>query len=273
MPLKHCRKTITKTKRGDTIIEVMIGIAVFSFVTVLTVAVMNSGLASAERSLELVTARNELNAQAEALRFIHSSYASELSLPECDEMGSDPTGKCQKFRSLWNLITSRAKRYDDLTIEYPVLDCQSVYQTGGGSIYNDNAFVINTRLLETTNNSSVAGGLISSRLANAYIQAKSDQDIFRAPLLNARIIYTRETGGESDAQLSDVVESGLTVYDRVEYVEGIWVVAVQSDDKILGTDLPEYYDFYIETCWNGAGDNASTSLDTTIRLYNPNARS
>lgn len=264
--------SLKKTKRGDTIIEVMIGIAIFSFVTVLTVSVMNSGLASAERSLELVTARNELNAQAEALRFIHSSYASELSLPECGDMGNDGTGKCQKFRSLWTLITSRAIRYEDMTIEYPVLSCQSVYELGGGSIYADQAFVINTRLLETTDDAAY-NGLISQRLTNAYIQAKSDQNIFRAPTLNARIIYTRDTGGESDAQLSDVVESGLTVYNKVEYAEGIWVVAVKSDDKIVGTDLPQYYDFYIETCWNGAGDNASTSLDTIIRLYNPDARS
>ena len=271
MSLKKLRKL---TKRGDTLIEVMIAIAIFSFVTVLTVAMMNTGLASAERSLEVVTARNELNAQAEALRFIHSSYASELTLPRCDAMGSDTSGKCQKFRELWvNRITAYAINQSDLTIEYPVMNCSAVYEAGTGSIYHDNAFVVNTRLLETTNSDTLPSSELSRRLERAYIKAKSDETIFRAPTLNARIIYTRDAGGESDNQLSDVVESGLTVYNQIQAVEGIWVVAVKSDDRIAGTDEPEYYDFYIETCWHGAGNNAPTSLDTVIRLYNPNARS
>ena len=77
--------TIADAKRGDTIIEVMFAFAIFTMVAIVTVSMMNLGLATSERSLELVTARNELNAQAEALRFVHSSYISELTLPSCDE--------------------------------------------------------------------------------------------------------------------------------------------------------------------------------------------
>lgn len=62
--------TIADAKRGDTIIEVMFAFAIFTMVAIVTVSMMNLGLATSERSLELVTARNELNAQAEALRFV-----------------------------------------------------------------------------------------------------------------------------------------------------------------------------------------------------------
>ena len=84
------------TRRGDTLIEVMFAIAVFSMVAVISISMMNAGVASGERSLELVTARNELNAQAEILRFIHSSYVSELTLPKCTNELISKGEKCQQ---------------------------------------------------------------------------------------------------------------------------------------------------------------------------------
>ena len=74
------RLSFKSTKRGDTIIEVMFAIAVFSLVAVLSVMSMDSGINNGENALETVTVRNEINAQAEALRFIHSYLISERSL-------------------------------------------------------------------------------------------------------------------------------------------------------------------------------------------------
>ena len=56
------------TKRGDTIIEVMFAIAIFGLVAILSISSMNRGVVTAETTLEATTARDELNAQAEALR-------------------------------------------------------------------------------------------------------------------------------------------------------------------------------------------------------------
>lgn len=77
----------------------MIAFAILSLVSIVTVTTMNMGVATNEQSLELVTARSELNAQAEALRFIHSSYISELTLPRCSEVSTGE--KCQQYRDLW----------------------------------------------------------------------------------------------------------------------------------------------------------------------------
>ena len=74
MTLRHSLMT---SCRGDTIIEVILALTIFSLVTVITITMMNLGIANAENALEVTTARNELNAQAEALRFIHSSYISK----------------------------------------------------------------------------------------------------------------------------------------------------------------------------------------------------
>lgn len=98
----------TSAKRGDTIIEVMFALAVFCLVAILSIAMMNTGVNSAENALEVVTARNELNAQAEALRFIHSSYISEKTLPSLTDPSYRPGEKYQQYEQLWNTIVSNA---------------------------------------------------------------------------------------------------------------------------------------------------------------------
>jgi len=63
-----------KMNRGDTLIEVLFAISVFSFVAVSSLSIMNQGSATAQRSLEITQVRQQIDAQAEALRFLNSSY-------------------------------------------------------------------------------------------------------------------------------------------------------------------------------------------------------
>lgn len=63
-------------QRGDTLIEVLFGITVFSFVIVGALTIMNQGSAAAQRSLEISLVRQQIYAQAEALRFAHDSYVA-----------------------------------------------------------------------------------------------------------------------------------------------------------------------------------------------------
>lgn len=75
---------VRQLERGDTIIEVVFAIVIFSFVAISSIAIMNQGIATGERALEVTLVRQQINAQAEALRFIHearvvtpgSSYAT-----------------------------------------------------------------------------------------------------------------------------------------------------------------------------------------------------
>lgn len=64
-------------QRGDTLIEVMFAITVFSFVVVGALSLMNQGTSAAQRSLEITLVRQEMDAQAEALRFLHEAYTAE----------------------------------------------------------------------------------------------------------------------------------------------------------------------------------------------------
>ncbi|MEI6228575.1 MAG: prepilin-type N-terminal cleavage/methylation domain-containing protein [Candidatus Saccharibacteria bacterium] len=62
--------------RGDTLIEVLFAIAIFSLVVVGSLAIMNQGTAASQRALEITMVRNEIDAQAETLRFLNASYIS-----------------------------------------------------------------------------------------------------------------------------------------------------------------------------------------------------
>jgi type II secretory pathway pseudopilin PulG len=63
-------------QRGDTIVEVLFAVAVFAMVAVGSLSIMNQGTATAQRSLEITLVRQQIDAQAEAIRYIHQSYVT-----------------------------------------------------------------------------------------------------------------------------------------------------------------------------------------------------
>lgn len=67
------RMVVRSKQRGDTIIEVMLASAIFSLVAVGALVIMNQGTASAQRTLELGLVRQEMNSQAETLRYMHAA--------------------------------------------------------------------------------------------------------------------------------------------------------------------------------------------------------
>lgn len=60
--------------QGDTLIEVLFAVTIFSLVVVGSLTIMNQGVAAAQRSLEITLVRQQIDAQAEALRLMHESY-------------------------------------------------------------------------------------------------------------------------------------------------------------------------------------------------------
>lgn len=63
-------------EKGDTLIEVLFAITVFSMVVVSALSIMNQGTAAAQRSLEMSLVTQEVGNQAETLRFLHESYVT-----------------------------------------------------------------------------------------------------------------------------------------------------------------------------------------------------
>ncbi len=65
--------------RGDTLVEVLFAVAVFSLVAVGAMSIMNQGTATAERALEITLVRQQIDAQAETLRYLNASYIAAVS--------------------------------------------------------------------------------------------------------------------------------------------------------------------------------------------------
>lgn len=86
------------TERGDTLIEVLFAVAVFALVAVGSLAIMNQGTATAQRSLEITLVRQQIDAQAEAIRYIHQAYVAAYQ-----SNGTAPTGTAAE----WTAMTSK----------------------------------------------------------------------------------------------------------------------------------------------------------------------
>ena len=63
-------------QNGDTLVEVLFAITVFSLVVVGSLVIMNQGVAAAQRSIEISSVRHQIDAQAETLLFMHDSYSA-----------------------------------------------------------------------------------------------------------------------------------------------------------------------------------------------------
>ena len=128
-------------KKGDTLIEVTIAIGIFSLVAIGVANVMSSGLAGSQNSLEATLAREEVDAQAEALRFVHAAYISNKN-----------TYDYSSYAELWNKITKNART----TPNFKPSSCAANFDG-----LPDNAFVLDVRNLD---NADTDRTFISSKM-------------------------------------------------------------------------------------------------------------
>lgn len=239
-------------KRGDTLIEVMLAVGIFSMVAVAVVAVMSGGTSSAQTALETTLAREEIDAQAEALRFIQASYIADKN-----------DGEESKYSKLWKAITGKAYNYDaeagvwsDISAElsqYSPSSCSVLYEGNNDPEAKTHGFILNTRKLGTFED---PGDVIST---GDYLDQAST--------------YPHLIFGDNNGQLSN--ENFNSVLQKAE---GIYIIAVKDPKSttVAGSDSIDgresaYYDFYIRTCWYGTGDQTPSTISTVMRLYDPDA--
>ena len=225
-----------KNKKGDTLIEVTLAVGIFSMVAVAVMAVMNGGAASAQLALEATLAREEVDAQAEALRFIQSAYIAEKS--------SGKSGDNAIYGKLWNKITEEGN-ISSVSEDFPPSECSALYKDGGEAM---RGFVINTRKLGVDGASAGDGDVILTEKGK----------------LRQAVTYPRLVYGDDDSLTDD---SNMDL----DGAEGIYIVAVKDpgETTINNTNKSAYYDFYIRTCWYGSGKSAPSTIYTLVRLGDP----
>lgn len=138
-----------KTMSGDSIIEVLLAIAIFSAVAVSSLATMNRGLANVETALEETVARSEIDAQANLIRYIHAGYESTPN---------NMANESDTYEQLWENITDP----DNIT-DAPNLDQECTNNTPSGFILkNDDHGIAFQRI----NSYSESGGIPRANGAN-----------------------------------------------------------------------------------------------------------
>ena len=280
-------------RRGDTLIEVMLSISIFALVAMITINMMNDGINTAQRTLEAEMARNEIDAQAEALRFIHNNYIAERQKTE----------EQSQFRKIWRKLTDNAIR-PSMTVQeiadkdsgksFDINDmntCEEPYGTQA-HLERFKSFVLNTRLIVPELSADTKfkylgysyGGSDSANnkdnllnhIINYYSVGGNKSDKFSPPSLYPRIIYgklnNKSVGPSTNSDDEANLDEGEDIYNDIAVAEGIWIDAVSNievTNKSTRTKGADYYDFYIRTCWHAAGVRTPSTITTVVRLYNP----
>ena len=234
-------------KKGDTLVEVLLAVGIFSMIAISVVAVMSGGTSSAQTALETTLTREEIDAQAEALRFIHDAYVNERD--------SDNTSR--SAISLWQKIVESAyiptedNEKDKTFLQYNPESCST-------NDYPSNAFILDTRNLD--------------KGADAF---HSGQDIFAETSTYPQLRFKDIKNDEEVDNNTLVTEDKAT---ELASAEGIYIVAVADkntttildlDGKPVKKNNPAFHDFYIRSCWYGTDSDTPSTISTVIRLHNP----
>ena len=266
-----------KFERGDTLIEVTIAIGIFSLIAVMAVLVVNTSISGTQSALESTVTREEINTQAEALRFIQAAYVyDKKNIPEEELVDS-------KYYKLWKTIVDNARvlgnnvEEDAEFLSYRPATCKELYDKpydNNSKIGAQGAFIINTRALNSinTNNSNFVNEIL--------IYAKDQPNMFGQTTSYPRIQYGYNDNVTDDGEQLYYLTSGEGA--TIKGVEGLYIVAAKEvvDGENSTNMIPEdgevaiktsaFIDFYIRSCWYTMNAKRPSTISTIVRLYNPN---
>lgn len=230
--MSQARLRLSKEPRGDTLIEVIFAITIFSLVVVGGLSIMNKGVATSQRSLEITLVRQQIDAQAESLRFLNIAYIAAFDPTIASEGAynngylSLSHGADQWSKMVKDIIGNAAvsvSNFNDIANSY---SCPT-------SVGN-NYFIINTKTADY------------NKLVNS--DAGVGSVLFNNPSSYSQLRY-------NSGALSLSLKS----------VDGIWIEAARSATSAnLG-----YIDFHIRACWSSIGQAVPVTLSTIVRLYEP----
>lgn len=132
-------------ERGDTLIEVLFAISIFSMVVVGALALMNQGTAASQRSLEITLVRQQIDAQAETLRFMHDSYVAAYHSGIIFNTTDGVTSPAEEWSRILGSLRTSASAVNDCPATAPsgsfVIDPLNVrFNSVNGTIFPGDTF-------------------------------------------------------------------------------------------------------------------------------------
>lgn len=207
--------TSLANQRGDTLIEVMFAFAIFALVAVGSLAIMNQGIATAQRSLEITLVRAQMDAQAEAIRYIHQSYVAAYQ-----KGGPTLTGTAGEWLKMTSKTTGKGA------------DNASTFAQSNGSVCpaqvsGDKPFILNARTAR-----------IGGSVPVASVPAGSTLPPFSQVTYNADSSIDQAYGIWIEAIPSDINANGTGFVDF--HIRSCWSGAGSSAPMTLGTIVRLY---------------------------------
>lgn len=108
--------------QGDTIIEVLSAVVVFSLLAIGVISIMNQGINGAQRALEITLVRQQMDAQAEVLRYINQGYLAGLS--DSGKIDDNLSTQWRAIQAKAETTTSISPHADD-TSQCPAIPSQA----------------------------------------------------------------------------------------------------------------------------------------------------
>lgn len=253
------------SKRGDTLIEVALAIGIFSMTAIAVAAVLSSSTAGAQTALESTLAREEVDTQVDALRFVRNAYAANRN--------EENNGK---FHDVWRSIASHAIELDKLNneqkrmvLDYAPDSCVNLYSED--ALWHNKMFIINPRALSVLNDETD----VASVIIDNSIVGRMGQKALRPAVIYPRLVFQDTRAALSEAQQNSIIDDGTD--PNLFSAEGIFIVAIRDTESTqlidernkAGESHSAFYDFYIRSCWYGSDASYPSAISTVIRLYDP----
>lgn len=258
---KNMAKKAKKTLYGDTIVEAVIAIAIYSIVAVLALSSMSSGLSTAQRNLESTMNRAIVDSQSDTLRYYYESYLATKTGKKDDAF----------YKELWEGIEPKGSTADPVDLDsLSDNSCSALIQadrdvlSGGAQI-----FALSGRgALSLAKSDMIVYGFgdTTKFTSGNYTNFRIIGNIDVAPLY-PRITYKNMSdSGVVDSSNDDAMSilnsdgggSGYRQSRVANKAEGVWIFPKQTKTG---------YDFYVRTCWNPVGSKSPSSFTSVVRLY------
>lgn len=138
--------TARRMQRGDTIIEVLLGITIFSLVAVGGFSIVNRATNTVQTSLEITQVRAQIDAQADMLRMLHQAYSQVYKPGATYAVPAAAASEWEYYPSLWKQITTTGSSGPRAKTT-PATAISDVAPSGHCTTPPDGSFALNPRQL------------------------------------------------------------------------------------------------------------------------------
>lgn len=281
-------KKTKATLYGDTIVEAVVAIAIYSIVAVLSLSLMSSGISTAQRNLESTMSRAVIDSESELLRYYYESYLASQSNKNDDARYAEIWKKIKPKDGTKDGTKDGSTKVEPSELYYDEPDGKENNNTCDDLINHDKArleaipgsgaisiYALSGRGALSTfkKNINYYGiGKMNNNTAYESLQFFGADQIIAAPLYprltyknmsisgNTIVIEPVDTAIDFLGGAGGKTNDGNEYYQsRVSYrAEGVWIFPKRTDKG---------YDFYVRTCWNPVGSNTPSTFMSVVRLY------